>query len=375
MTGREKIIAALSDQGTGQFPAILPYEGIYIRDCWDKLTDLPWWYPQSPDLKHQMQWRADVYSVLGHDWYDLPVFPPQERRERMRVEERGGEAFLINPETGSERRLHRPHVSGYNPDVPDCEVFNPPTSFEGMDQALPEPSEAPPAEQLQHELGSLSAAMRSGPFADRLPLWQVSSPLWSCYGLWGFEGLMTALAEDSDLLRIAAERFLQHALASVNTAAALGAEAIWMEECMMDMISPASYRRHCLPLLRSLTDNIRSRGMYSIHYFCGNPAGRLDILLDSGADALGLEEGKKGFNVDILQVAEEVQGKMALLGNVDSIAVLQNGTEEDLKDAVRHQAQAARANRGRFIMSLGSPATPGTPPERIRQFINLAHNS
>ncbi len=35
MTGKEKIEAAFSIDGTPEIPAVICYEGIYIRDRWD----------------------------------------------------------------------------------------------------------------------------------------------------------------------------------------------------------------------------------------------------------------------------------------------------------------------------------------------------
>ena len=113
--------------------------------------------------------------------------------------------------------------------------------------------------------------------------------------------------------------------------------------------------------------------MKSIYYFCGNPRGKLDLLLESGADALALEESKKGFTIDIAEVAEAVQGKCALFGNLDAINLLPHGSEADLRLEINRQIQAGRKNRSRFVMSLGSPVTPGTTPERVRLYCDLVH--
>ena len=48
-----------------------------------------------------------------------------------------------------------------------------------------------------------------------------------------------------------------------------------------------------LPLLQRLIQAIRDAGCRSIYYFCGNPAGKWDLIESVGADALSLEEGKE----------------------------------------------------------------------------------
>ena len=97
------------------------------------------------------------------------------------------------------------------------------------------------------------------------------------------------------------------------------------------------------------------------------------MILSLGADALSLEESKKNFAIDIEDVVERVQGRCTVLGNLDAVDVLQNGSEEELQAEIARQIAAGRRNGSRFIMSLGSPVTPGTPVERVRSYCDLVH--
>jgi uroporphyrinogen-III decarboxylase len=123
--------------------------------------------------------------------------------------------------------------------------------------------------------------------------------------------------------------------------------------------------------MRELIEQIRSLGMKSIYYYCGDPAGKWEQILSLGMDALALEEGKKGFANDIEEVAERIAGRCALLGNLDAIGVLQNGGDEQLRAETARQIAAGRKNGSRFIMSLGSPPTPATPVERVHLYLEL----
>ncbi len=88
MTGKERLEAAFSEEGTDRFPAVIPYEGIYIRDHWKGLTSCPWWYAQSPRIEDQLAWRSEVLPAIGQDWFILPKTPPAAEREALSVEER-----------------------------------------------------------------------------------------------------------------------------------------------------------------------------------------------------------------------------------------------------------------------------------------------
>jgi uroporphyrinogen-III decarboxylase len=142
---------------------------------------------------------------------------------------------------------------------------------------------------------------------------------------------------------------------------------------MTDMISPAHYARFSLPYLQEITAFIRSLGLHSIHYFCGDPRQKWALLLESGADGLALEESKKGFQIDIEDVVDRVAGRMVVFGNLDAIGVLEGGDDAALRAEIARQIAAGRQNGGRFVMSIGSPVTPGTPVSRVRQYCDLAH--
>jgi len=375
MTGREKIEAAFSPEGTPEFAAVIPYEGIYIRDHWDELTSLPWWYAFETDLERQLAWRREVIRRTGQDWCSMSPFPPRETRETTSIVQEDGEVYQVDRRSGSRRLLVRPSVGGM---AAPGEILSPhparlPEVPEELDGLLPIPSPFEAEAFSRSGRGDLADALLREFGHELFPISCVSSPLWSCYGLWGFEGMMTMTLDRPDLVRYACNRFLKSAERDVHRAAALGVAGIWIEDCMTDMVSPADFESLNVHFLRRLADVIRSLGLRSIHYFCGNPAGKWDPLLSTGVDALSLEEGKKGFTIDIAEVVDRVNGQCAVLGNLDALGLLDHGSDMELRDEIARQLEAGRRNRGRFVMSLGSPVTPGTRVGRVRRYIDLAH--
>jgi uroporphyrinogen-III decarboxylase len=211
-------------------------------------------------------------------------------------------------------------------------------------------------------------------FGDtQFPFEHVSTPLWNCYFLWGFEGMMTMIAERPNLVQHACDRFLTSGLRSIQRAATLGAAGIWIEDSLTDLISPKSFETLNLPYLHKLVEKIHACGMHSIYYYCGNPSGKLSLLLESGAEALALEESKKGFVIDLAEIVKVVQGRCVLFGNLDAIHLLPHSDEKKLRSEIRRQIAVGRENNSRFVMSLGSPVTPGTSPERVRLYCDIVH--
>ena len=370
MTGREKMEAAFSAEGTPEIPAVVPYEDIFIRDHWDELTDLPWWYREAPDLEHQLAWRRKVITEVGQDWFRLPRGSSRKEREEIFIEERPEGVYRVNRRTGERERLRRPPVGG---EVIPGGSRPLPEDFEDVEDAIPPPDDSPPDSVLRDGRGDLAGRLLEEFGGTFLPYSPVDSPLWSCYSLWGFEGLMVMVGTKPELVKFACERFLAHAVRSVREWALLGSRAVWIEECMTDMISPAAFKELSLPYARRLVDEIRNLGMKSIYYFCGNPFDRWNEVLSVGADALAFEESKKGFRIDIEDVVERVRGRFVVFGNLDAVGSLERGSDAELRQEISRQIAAGRRNKGRFVMSLGSPVTPGTPVGRVKLYCELVH--
>jgi uroporphyrinogen-III decarboxylase len=376
MTGRQKIEAALSPAGTPQVPAVICYEGIYVRDHWRQLTGHPWWYAQSPDIEEQLAWRRDVIERTGQDWFILPTILPREAREALRIEVEAGEVYRIDRRSGQHERLIEPRIGGWVPTARySDDPPNPPTTTEQVDAAVPIPPE-PSLEQICRDgRGDLARRMLDE-FGERLwPLCHVSSPLWNCYRLWGFEGMMTRIADTPDLVRYACDRLLALVNQRIREAAAIGTAGVWIEECFTDLVSPEVFASINVPVMRRIVETIRAAGMKSIYYYCGDPASRWDLILSIGADAVSLEESKKNFTIDIEDVVERVQGRCAILGNLDAVGVLQDADETTLQAEIARQIAVGRCNANRFVMSLGSPVTPNTPVSRVRLYCDMVRRT
>lgn len=373
MTGREKIEAALSAKGPREFAAVICYEGIYVRDHWAELTEYPWWFAYEPDIERQLLWRRQAIERTGQDWFELPACHSREEREVLIVEARRDGVALVNRATGQVQPLREPRVGGWAPEggCQSVHVSRLPETPEEVDAAVPAPEPFDAKAFAEEGRGDLAHALLAEFGATHFPLRSVGSPLWGCYGLWGFEGMMMLVATRPDLVRRACERFLARALREVKVSKALGAAGIWIEECMTDMVSPSAFQELCLPYVQQLVIAIREAGMKSIYYYCGNPADRWDHLFAAGADALSLEESKKGFRIDIAEVVKRAKGRCAVLGNLDAIHLLPHATEAELRAEIARQLAAGRRNRGRFIMSLGSPVTPATPVARVRLYCEM----
>ncbi len=370
MTGREKMEAAFSPDGAPDFACVLCYTSIYVRDHWAQLTAAPWWDIHSPDFERQLAWRREVMRNIGEDWMGLPSFYLRDERQDITLEVRGDGVYRVNRRRGTEERLEPPVVSGAH--IPEVTLPLPETIDE-VDAQFP----LPPAfeQQSYYESGAadLATLLLAWHGEELYPVAQLDPPSWVAYELWGFEGGMTMIATRPDLVQRACERKLAWGLRQAEELAARGAAAVWIDEAFTDVISPAAYAELSLPYMQRLVEGVRALGMKSIFCFLGNPEGKWEHILAAGADALALEESKKGWTIDIAEVAERVDGRCVLFGNLDAINLLEHGSEAELRAEITRQVAAGRRNHSRFVMCIGSPVTPGTSVERVRLFCDLAH--
>lgn len=375
LTGKQKVDAAFSDEGTKEFAATDLWEYVFIRDHWDQLTDSQWYDQYSPEIARQISWRRDVLACTGQDLLHVESFFSRQERTKLMVDDGPGGVFLVDQTNGKRKKLVPPAIGGWSRSGQLESVHNRslPANPKELDavvlQSLPtntkkynEDGSADLANALIKEHGS---QLYSIAYAD--------APLWYLYELWGFEGMMLMIGGQPELVERACPHFTAQTVNSVRMAARLGASGIIIWECFTDLISPKAYETLNVPYMRQIVEECRNLGIKSIFGFSGNPAGKLDAILSIGADALAFEESKKDFVVNIYELAEYIDGKCTLFGNLDAIGVLQDGSEAQLRDAIAEQIAAGRRNRNRFVVSLGSPITPATSVERVRLYCDLVH--
>ncbi len=373
MNSREKIEAAFSLEGADEIPAVICYEDIFIRDHWSRLISKPGWYIESPFNKHQNLWRREAAKAIGQDWFILPIGNPDDKYLQLSIQEQNGAVFLYNKLTGSRKELKEPIISGklvYGGKSDN--LVNLPQTKEEFDLWF-ETFKKYDKELETKNYFSLPQQILSNWGKVLYPIHYIESPLWLCYGVWGFEEMMLKIVDNPDLVHYACKCFTENFLDYINILSRIGVKAIWIEDCMTDMINSYHFKKFNLSYLRRITEEISLLGMKSIHYFCGNPKGKEALLLDTGADAISLEESKKDFDIDIESIVEWINGKMVVLGNLDSIHILENGSEDELRAEVLRQINAGRKNGSRFIMSLGSPVTPNTPVSKVHMYCEIVH--
>jgi uroporphyrinogen decarboxylase len=161
-----------------------------------------------------------------------------------------------------------------------------------------------------------------------------------------------------DAFRTLLERFTEVTVDYLQFQADSGADAVQVFDTYAAALSPADYREFLLPLHRRIHDAV---DLPSIQ-FARNMGGNLDLLADSGADAVSLD-----WTVDIGDAREEL-GDTPVQGNLDPSYLM--GDPAFVRERTREVIDAAGPEG--HVLNLGHGVNKETPVESVAAFVETA---
>ena len=93
-------------------------------------------------------------------------------------------------------------------------------------------------------------------------------------------------------------------------------------------------------------------------------------LKDIKISGLAIEENRKNFKLDAVEIIKKLGDSVCLFGNVDSVNTIMSGNMCDIRKEIDKQSKARKY--GNFIFQNGSPIAPGTSKENILEMVNYA---
>lgn len=138
-----------------------------------------------------------------------------------------------------------------------------------------------------------------------------------------------------------------------------GADVIVIEDMMAAQVSPPLCGELILPAWKEL--RARTEGLTVLHV-CGNATRHLEMMVESGADAISVEE-----KTSLEAAVKAASGRAAVIGNVDPVKTLLMGEPTD----VEREAEAA-IRGGVDLLAPGCSLAPGTPLKNVRAMVKAA---
>ncbi len=174
----------------------------------------------------------------------------------------------------------------------------------------------------------------------------------------GINSLMLDFFDDpvfiKDLFAFVVEMELRFARAQIEA----GAELIGVGDAAASLVGPEIYEEHVWPLEKKLVDGIHGLGAMVRLHICGNTRRIL-----KGMGQLGCEIVDLDYPSPVAEGREQMGDHQVLLGNVNPVKILRNGTPEEVREEV---AKCHREAGRRYIVGAGCEVPRDTPEANLR---------
>jgi MtaA/CmuA family methyltransferase len=222
----------------------------------------------------------------------------------------------------------------------------------------------PSSSRRMHNRLQALALLRQHAQKEKLVEGWVEGPCAEAADLRGINSLMTDFYDDPEFVRGLLEFVLDVELAFGKAQAAAGAEVIGIGDAAASLVGPKLYEQFVWLCEKRLAEGLQAAGARTRLHICGNTRPILAKMGEMGCDI-----------VDLDSLSPMAQGRSAmgprqiLLGNIDPVRVLRNGTPESVYDAV---AECHRGAGDRFIVGAGCEVPRDTPAENVRAMARYA---
>ncbi|MFB3882985.1 MAG: uroporphyrinogen decarboxylase family protein [Armatimonadota bacterium] len=329
-------------------------------------------------LSHRMEIETEILGDIYRRpaWYRLMHNETPEEIEGSAVVRRGDDLFWLSKD--GEASWIWPTLEGTDAarGAGYSELWSKGDAAAVLEEAAAEPEHPldpipePTAEQVdavarsqQYDLAKALAKR----FPNELPLYtRGTSPYNGLPYRLGFSG-MTALIEMPDKVHSILRRWVPGPSASLAAQRKLGVSLMHIEECnaSADILSPRMYEEFVFQYDKPAIQFYEDMGFRTMLYFSGNLMPLLEKIKELPFTALCFEEDRKNYGIDLAEVRRVIGPDKVLFGNLDAWFV-ERASDEEVLAEVKRQIDVAGPHN--FIVSLGSPLTPGTTLERVRLY-------
>ncbi len=194
----------------------------------------------------------------------------------------------------------------------------------------------------------------------------VEGPVALAADLRGINHIMMDFFEDPGFVRDLMAFAVQTGLAFARAQIEAGADIIGVGDAAASLVGPMVYDEYVWQYEKELVDGIHAAGGLVRLHICGNTSPILE-----GMGKLGCEIVDLDHMVSMAAARAAMGPGQVLLGNIDPVSMLRNGTPEGITAALA----ACRAACGeRYIVSAGCEVVRDTPLENLRAMHNFARN-
>lgn len=194
----------------------------------------------------------------------------------------------------------------------------------------------------------------------------VEGPVAEAAELRGINALMLDFYDDPGFVRDLFSFVIEMELRFAREQVAAGADVIGIGDAAASLVGPEIYEEFVWPYEKKLVDGIHALGARTRLHICGNTR---RIVAGMGRLGCAIVEVD---SLTPMALAREQMPQQIILGNLNPVAALRNGTPESITAAVK---QCHREAGGRFIVGAGCEIPRDTSPINLRALCDYARQS
>jgi MtaA/CmuA family methyltransferase len=208
------------------------------------------------------------------------------------------------------------------------------------------------------------ACLRERTGRDKIVEGWIEGPIAEAADLRGINTVMLDFFDDPQFVRDLFEFVLAMELRFAQAQVEAGADLIGVGDAAASLVGPHIYQEFVWPFEKRLIDGLHALGTRARLHICGNTRFALE-----GMGRLGCEIVDLDFLSPIAEGRAQMGPRQVLLGNVNPVEVVRNGTREDVINAV---AECHRQAGPRYIVGAGCEVPRDTPHENVRALAEYA---
>jgi MtaA/CmuA family methyltransferase len=210
------------------------------------------------------------------------------------------------------------------------------------------------------------ALLRDRVGRDKIVEGWVEGPCAEAADLRGINTLMLDFFDDPAFVRDLFEFVVEMELRFAGAQVAAGADVVGIGDAAASLVGPKIYHEFVWPFEKRLVAGLRALGARVRLHICGNTRFCLEDMARLGCDIVDLD------SLSPLAEARERMGpRQILLGNLNPVTVLREGTREEVTRALEECHRAAGAA---YIVGAGCEIPRDTPAENVVALADYARS-
>lgn len=166
------------------------------------------------------------------------------------------------------------------------------------------------------------------------------------------------------------EMTLSHDIRAMQRMVTAGVDVVIFGDDYADknstLMSPRHFKEFILPGLKRCVDAAHEAGAYVVKHTDGNIMGVLDMIVETGIDALNPLEPAAGMNIGLLK--QRYGDRIALIGNIDCGYLLSQAPVEEVRRVTKETIRAAGQGGG-YCLSSSNSIHSSVKPENYMAMI------